>query len=82
MGRSCRGMGEEVRGLKSINYKLQNSHGGVKYSIGNGEAKEHIGMTQGREQCCGDGLRDLEVLAGEAQKGKYQDNCNSIINKI
>ena len=34
------GMGEEMRGLKSTNEWLQNSHGDVKYSIGNGAAKE------------------------------------------
>ena len=51
-------MGEEVRGLKSINYKLQNSHGGVKYSIGNGVAKEHIRMTHGHEHWCGDCLME------------------------
>ena len=34
------GMGEEVRGFRSTNRQLQNSHGDVKYSIGNGVAKE------------------------------------------
>ena len=33
-------MGEEVRGLKSTNKQLQNSHGDVKYSTGKGVAKE------------------------------------------
>ena len=28
-------MGEEVRGLRSTNWQLQNIHGDVKYSIGN-----------------------------------------------
>ena len=32
-GRGSRRMGEEVRGLRSTNRKLQNSHGGVKYSV-------------------------------------------------
>ena len=38
-------MGEEVRGLRSTNRQLQNSHGDVKYSIGNGVTKELIPMT-------------------------------------
>ena len=29
---------------------IQNSHGDVKHSIGNGVAKEHISMTHGHEQ--------------------------------
>ena len=43
-------MGEEVRGLRSTNRQSQNSHGDVKYSTGNGAAKEHICMTHGHEQ--------------------------------
>ena len=43
-------MGEEVRGVRSTNRWLQNSHGNVKYSIGNGAAKELIHMTHGHEQ--------------------------------
>ena len=42
-------MGKEVRGLGSTNWYLQNSPGGVNYSIGNGEAKEFICMTDGHE---------------------------------
>ena len=38
------GMGEEVKGLRSTNRQLQNSHGAIKYSIGNGVAYGH-------EQC-------------------------------
>ena len=48
MGGGLRGVGEEVRGLISTNRQLQNSHGDVKYSIGNGVAKE-IHMTHGHE---------------------------------
>ena len=33
-------MGEEVRGLRSTNRLFQNSHGDVKYSVGNGVAKK------------------------------------------
>ena len=39
------GMGEELRVLRSTNRCLQNSHGTVKYSIGNGVAKELTCMT-------------------------------------
>ena len=50
-GRGCEEMGEEVRGLRSMNGWLQNSHGDVKYSIGNGVAEELIThMTHGHEQ--------------------------------
>ena len=46
----CERMGEEVRGFRSTNRLLPNSHGDVKYSIGNGVAKELICMTHGYEQ--------------------------------
>ena len=39
MGGDFGGMGEEVRVLSSPNRQLQNSHGDVKYILGNGEAK-------------------------------------------
>ena len=39
-GGGCGGMGEEVMGLRSTNRELQNSHGDVKYNVGNGAAKE------------------------------------------
>ena len=42
-------MGEEVRGLRSTNRQLQNSHGDVKYSVGNGVAKELMCMTNGHK---------------------------------
>ena len=58
-------MGEEVRGLRSTNRKLQNSQGDVKYSVGYEVAKELTGMTHGYEQWCGDCLRELGVLGGE-----------------
>ena len=44
------GMGEEVRGLRSTNWLLQNSHGDVQYSIRNGVANEIILVTRGHEQ--------------------------------
>ena len=43
-------MGEEVRGLRSPNRKLQKSRGDVKYSTGNGVAEELTHMTHGRKQ--------------------------------
>ena len=45
MREECGGMGEDVRGLRSTN--RQNSHGDVKYSVGNGAAREVIHMTHG-----------------------------------
>ena len=51
-------MGKEVRGLRSTNRQLQNSHGDVKYYIGNGVAKELLHMIRGHEQWWGDCLRE------------------------
>ena len=45
IGVGCGEMGEDVRRLRSTNMQVQNSHGDVKYSIGNGVAKELICMT-------------------------------------
>ena len=70
MGGGCEEMGEEVRGLRSTNKQLQNSHGDVKYSVGNGVAKEIIHMTHGHEQWCGNCLRDKGVLGGGGQTGE------------
>ena len=76
-------MGEEVKGLRSTNRQLQNSHKDVKYGIGNGVAKEVIHMTHGHElQWGGYCLKEWVVLDGEEAKWKNQDNGNSIINKI
>ena len=44
-GRGRGRMVEAVRGLRSTNGWLQNSHGDVKYTIGNGVARELIHMT-------------------------------------
>ena len=65
-------MGEEVKGLRSTNRQLQNSHGDIKYSRGNGEAKELTCMTHRHEQWCGDCLREWGVLGGGWQKGKIE----------
>ena len=54
MGRGCGGMGEEVGGLRSTNRQIQNSHGDLKYRIGNGVAIELTGMTHRHEQWCKD----------------------------
>ena len=39
-GKGLGAMSEEVRGLRSTNMQLQNSHGDVKYSVADGVAKE------------------------------------------
>ena len=70
MGRGSRGMGEEVRGLRSTNRQLQNCHGDVNCSIGNGIAKEFICITYGHEQWCGDYQREWGVLGGGEQRRK------------
>ena len=64
MGVGCGGMDEELKGLRSTNRELQNSHGDVKYSIGKGVAKELLCMTHGHEQWCGDCLREWGILGG------------------
>ena len=46
--------GEEVRGLRIRNRWLQDRHGDIQYSIGNGVAKELTHMTHGHEQWWGD----------------------------
>ena len=69
-GRECGRIGEEVRGLKSTNRQLQNSHVDGKYSIRNGVAKELIHMTCGHDQWCRDCLRDWEWLGGGGKEGK------------
>ena len=70
----CGGMGEEVMGLRSTNRELQNSHGDVKSSTGNGAAKELICMTDGHEQRWGNCLREWGMLGGRGKKGENQDN--------
>ena len=82
MGGVCRGMGEEVRGLRSTNRQLQNSHGDANYNIGNGVAKELICTTHGNEEWCGDCWREWWVLGAEEERGKIRDDCHSTINKI
>ena len=82
MGGQYEGICEEVGGLRSTNSWLQNSHGDVKSSIGNGVAKELTRMTHGHEQRCGDCLTEWRTLGERGQREKNWDNCNSIINKI
>ena len=79
MGGRYGGMDEEVRGLRSTNRWLQKSRGDVRYSIGNGAAKELTRMTHGHEPWCGDCLKEWGLLSGGEQRGKNQDNCNRII---
>ena len=57
MGGACWGLGEEVRGLTQVQIGSTNSPGVVKYSIGNGVAKEFM-CTHGLEQWCGNCLRE------------------------
>ena len=46
----------------------------LRVSIGNGEAKELIGMTHGHEQRRGDRQRDWGVLGGGGQSGVIGTN--------
>ena len=82
MGGRCRGMSEDVKGLRSTDRQLQNSHVDIKCNIGNGVAKELTHMTHGHEQWRADCLREWAVLGGGGQRGLNWDNCNGIINKI
>ena len=43
------GIDEDVSGLRSTNRYLQNRHGDVNYSIGNGVAEELTRMTHAHE---------------------------------
>ena len=52
-------MGEKMRRLRSTNWKLQNSHGDVKYCIGN--IVNNIVITM-------DGVRWVVVLSGRLLK--------------
>ena len=70
MGRGCVGMDEEMRGLRSTNRQLQNSHGDVNYNIGNGVAKELIHMTHGHEQWYRDCPREWACCVEKGQWGK------------
>ena len=74
-----RGMGEDVRGLKSTSRQVPNSHRDVKQSIGNGVAKEYarlMDMSNSVRITCGSGGSGWKEA-----KGENWDNCNSIINK-
>ena len=68
--RGSGGMGEEARALRSASRYLHNSHGDIKYSIGNGVAKELISMTHGHDQWCGVCLREWGVLVEGLQREK------------
>ena len=46
-------LSREKKNMSLKELSSQNSHGDVKYSIGNGEAKELTCMTHGREQWWG-----------------------------
>ena len=70
MGAGCGGRGEEVRGVRSTSRKLQNSHGDVQYSTGNGVDGKLIHMTHGHEQWWGNCLRERGVLGGRGRGGE------------
>ena len=63
-------MGEEVRGLRSTNWSLQNSHRAVKYSIGHGVAEELIRLIHGHKQWWEDCLRGWGGTGWRGVKGK------------
>ena len=67
-------MKEKVQGLRSTSKQLQKSHRDVRYSIGNGVAKELIHMTHGHEQWygieCGNGGLDEQRKAKGGKLGQ------------
>ena len=71
-----------MRGLRSTNRWLQNNHGDVKYSVGNGVAKEttHDLWTRAMVWGLPEGLGRAGCREGGREK--HWDNYNSIINKI
>ena len=62
-------MSDEVRGLSTNRY-LQNSHGDVNYSIGNGDNKELIHMTHGHELSRGRILEGMGATGWRVAKGE------------
>ena len=59
-GKGLEGWVKKVKGLRSTNWSLQNSHGEVKYNIGN--------TALSMSQCCEDCLIEWVGL-GEGDKG-------------
>ena len=57
-------MGEKVKGLKSTNWLLQNSHSDTKYSIRKRLAEEHVCRTHEHGQQCNDCLREWGSQSG------------------
>ena len=66
------GMGEKVQGIRSINSKqqVQNRHGEVKNSVGNGEAKELICTTHGHQLRRGGHAEGWGVARQRGRKGR------------
>ena len=59
--------------IKKHNWYIQNRQGDVNNSIGNGEAKELLCMTQGHR--LREGLLEVRgLLGGGGQRGKNWDN--------
>ena len=75
-------MGEKVKGLRSTNSYLQNSHEDVKYNIGNKVATEFMHKAHKHEQKCGGLLEGVGKLEGGGQCREDWDTYNGIINKI
>ena len=73
--------GWRSEGIKKYK-KIQSSHGDVKYSIGNGVAKETIPMCSGHGQWLVDSRKEWRVVGGGGHRGKDHDHCSSIMNKI
>ena len=59
---------KKVEGL-SANWQIQNSHGDVKYGIGNRVTEEHVCITHGHGQWCGDCWREWGGAQWEEKKG-------------
>ena len=73
------GKGTEI---KTHNWLVQNRQGEIKNSIGNGETKELIYRTHGRELSGQEDCERSGVPGRQSLMGKYWDNYNSIINEI
>ena len=75
-------MGEKGIGNKKHKWQRRNRQGEVKNSIRNGEAKELICMTHGRELRWGNAGGKADAGQSGVKGRKKWENCNCIINKI
>ena len=75
--------GKRYRGIRSIIGRHKRDREEVKNCMGNGEAKELIGMTHGYELRVGNAGWQGEVTGQRGIKWRKKwDNCSNIINKI